>query len=237
MSPEALIAAMEATWPPARRRRLGPVLLREGQGGGKRVSAASVPGEWEQGDLDRAEAAMRAEGQAPLFQLLPGQAALDAALAARGYALVDPVLGYAAPVLALSATLPPMTAFAHWPPLEVAREIWAEAGIGAARVAVMARTEGAKAVILARENDRPAGVLFVAVCGPHAMVHALEVRAEARRQGVAGRMLQAAGTWAEAEGATELGLVVTVANAPARALYTKLGMREVPGYHYRELAR
>ena len=34
MTPEALIAAMEATWPPAGRVRLGPVLLREGQGGG-----------------------------------------------------------------------------------------------------------------------------------------------------------------------------------------------------------
>jgi GNAT superfamily N-acetyltransferase len=249
MTPAALIAAMDATWPSAGQERVGPVLLRGGQGGGqgggKRVSAASVVADWTPGDLDRAEAAMRARGQAPLFQLLPGQVALDQALATRGYALIDPVLGYAAPAALLAVMLagpmPPLAAFAHWPPLEIAREIWAEAGIGPARVEVMARAAGAKAVILARLGERPAGVLFVAMAGAlagsPAMVHALEVRPEARRAGVAALLLRAAATWAQAEGAAELSLVVTLANAPARALYARLGMTEVPGYHYREWTR
>jgi N-acetylglutamate synthase len=170
-----------------------------------------------------------------LFQLVSGQAALDADLAARGYALVDPVLGYAAAVAAVARALPPLSTFAHWPPLHIAREIWTEAGIGPARVAVMARAKGAKAVILARHADRPAGVLFVALSGAVVMVHALEVRPEARRKGVAGHLLQAAAAWAQAEGAADLGLVVTVANASARGLYAKLGMTEMAGYHYREL--
>ena len=235
MTPQALIEAMEATWPAAQRTELGPIVLRDGKGGGKRVSAASVLACWTQDDLDRAEAAMRKRGQAPLFQLLPDQTVLDAALAARGYALVDPVLGYTAPIADVTAPVPPLAAFPHWPPLEIACEIWAEAGIGLSRVAVMARAAGDKAVILARHDNRPAGALFVAVSGLHAMVHALEVRPEARRNGVAARLLQSAAAWADGAGAKHLALVVTKTNSPARALYAKLGMAEVAGYHYREL--
>ena len=239
MTPEALRAVREETWPPAGKIGFGPVMIRDGQGGGKRVSAASIRGDWTKCDLDRAETVMRDRGQAPLFQLLPDQQALDGEFAARGYALVDPVLGYAAPVASLVASLvapmPPLLTFPHWPPLEIARQIWAEAGIGPARVAVMERAAGAKAVILARQGDRPSGAVFVALSGAVAMIHALEVRPDARRKGVAGHLLLSAAGWAQAAGAAELGLVVTVANAPARALYAKLGMAEVSGYHYREL--
>ena len=234
MTPDDLIGVVEATWPPAGRQRLGAFLLRDGRGGGKRVSAASLVEDWTTPDLDAAEAAMQARGQAPLFQVLPGQEALDAALDARGYAVIDPVLSYAAPVAALAVPLPKLSAFAHWPPLEIAREIWAEAGIGPARIAVMERAEGAKAVILARHEDRPVGVTFVALSGAEAMVHALEVRPDARRKGVGGTLVAAAAGFAAEAGAQRLSLVVTEANGPARALYAGLGMREGPGYHYRE---
>ena len=235
MTPEALLFVMEETWPPAGQMGFGPVLIRDGQGGGKRVSAASIRGNWTKPDLDQAETVMRDRGQAPLFQLLPDQQALDGELSARGYALVDPVLGYTAPIASLAVPLPPLVTFPHWPPLEIARDIWAEAGIGPGRVAVMGRAVGSKVVILARQGDRPAGVLFVAVSEGSAMIHALEVRLEARRKGVAVQLLHSAATWALAVGAVDLCLVVTVANAPARALYAKLGMTELAGYHYREL--
>jgi len=39
MTPEVLARVMEETWPPAARWRLGPFTLRDGAGGGKRVSA------------------------------------------------------------------------------------------------------------------------------------------------------------------------------------------------------
>lgn len=232
----ALIQAMEATWPSAGQRRLGPVTLRQGQGGGKRVSAASVTGPWTGADLDRAAAAFRAQGEAPLFQVLPQQPALDAALQARGYALVDPVLFRAAPVPSLLRTLPPLSAFPHWPPLQIAATLWAEAGIGPARLAVMDRAQGAKTAILARSSDRPAGVAFVAIFGGIAMLHALEVRPTHRRQGVGARLLAAAAVWAADHGATDLALAVTKANGPACALYDSLGMTAVPGYHYRNLS-
>lgn len=231
MTPEELAAVMEATWPPARAWRLGPFLMREGAGGGKRVSAASLCGAWDAAALERAEAAM-AE---PLFLLRPGDEALDRALAERGYAVVDPVVAYAAPVGRLTGELPSLAAFPHWPPLEATRAVWAEGGIGPGRVAVMDRVAGAKAAILARSGDRPAGAGFVACHGEDAMVHAVEVRAGQRRQGAGRHLLTAAANWAAAQGATRLSLVVTERNLAARTLYDSAGMAIVGQYHYRAL--
>ena len=229
MTPALLAEVMEATWPPARRWPLGPFTLRDGAGGGKRVSAASAEGPFTAQDLDAAEAAM----PEPLFLIRPGDEALDAALDARGWRIIDPVIAYAAPVAALTAELPGLTAFPHWPPLEIARTLWAEGGIGPARIAVMDRVAGPKAALLGRSGDRPAGVAFVACHGDEAMVHALEVRDAYRRQGLGRSLLHAAANWAAKQGAARLSLVVTRQNAAARALYARLGMQDVGQYHYR----
>ncbi len=233
MTPQALYAVMEATWPPAAVHRTGPFCLRDGQGGGKRVSAATAEGAWEEGDLDAAEAGMAAMGQEPLFQIRAGEAALDAALAARGYRIVDPVVGYAAPLSAFAPPPGPMEAFAHWPPLQIAADIWADAGIGPARLAVMARARGPHVAILGRTGDRAAGAAFVALAGDVAMLHALEVPQTLRRQGTAHRILRAAAEWAQGAGASTLSLVVTEANEGARRLYASFGMQGVGHYHYR----
>lgn len=229
LAPGLLSEVMEATWPPLGRRALGPFTLRDGAGGGKRVSAASCSGGFSEADVAALEAAM-AE---PLMLIRDGDTALDAALAARGWAVVDPVVAYAAPVQALAADLPPLAAFPHWPPLEIGRAIWDEGGIGPARVAVMDRAAGPKAAILARAGDRPAGMAFVAVHGSEAMLHALEVRPDRRRRGVGRTLLHAAANWAALQGADRLSLVVTRQNAAARALYARLGMQTVGQYHYR----
>ena len=231
MTPLALTRAMEATWPPARTWRVGPFRLRDGAGGGKRVSAATVAGEWNAAELAAAEAAMAA----PLFIVGPQDGVLDGELEARGYRVVDPVLFYSC---AVAGVEPPawFTAFPHWPPLQMARDLWAEAHIGPERLAVMARVAGPKVVILGRSDDRPVGVVFAALAGECVMVHALEVAQPMRRRGVAQALLRAAADWGRQGGAMELALVVTEANAGARALYEKLGMRVVGGYHYRQKA-
>jgi GNAT superfamily N-acetyltransferase len=214
MDPQTLAEVMEATWPPAARQSCGPFLLRDGQGGGKRVSAATVEGPWQQDDLIRAEAAMGAHA---LFLIRAGDEFLDAALAARGYRVVDPVIAYEALVEDLIGEGPRrMTAFPHWPPMQIARQICA------------------KLVILGRANDRASGVAFVACHGAQAMLHALEVVPALRRQGSAQDMLRAAAGWALAQRAVSLSLVVTEANGPARALYARMGMHEVGRYHYRQ---
>ena len=95
MDPQTLAEVMEATWPPSAWQSFGPFLVRDGQGGGKRVSAATVEGPWQQDDLVRAEAAMGAHA---LFLIRAGDEVLDDALAARGYRVVDSVIDVVAPV-------------------------------------------------------------------------------------------------------------------------------------------
>jgi GNAT superfamily N-acetyltransferase len=236
MTGDVFTDAMEATWPPAATKPLGPWLLRDGKGGGKRVSAATLAGDFEAGSIADAEAAMRAAGTRPLFQLRPGDEALDAALAARGYAIVDPVVIYGARLAELPQTAPPlMTTFPHWPPLGIAVDLWAEGGIGPARLDVMHRVQGPKCAILGRNSDRAAGVAFVALHGRIAMLHALEVTPMMRRKGSARHILQSAIQWAQDHGATDIGLAVTTANTAARALYASFGMQVVGQYHYRQL--
>ena len=225
-------AAMAATWPPLAVHSAGPWAVGQGAGGGKRVSAAWAARDWGAGDIALAEAAQAALGQDKLFVIWPWDAALDAALAAEGYAKIEPVLAYTAPV---SAFAPPqrMTSFPHWPPLQIAKDIWADGGILGGRLAVMGRVSGPKTVVLGRTADRPSGAAFVALHGTTAMVHAVEVRESQRRKGAGRQLLAAAALWGAQQGADRLALAVTKANTAARALYASLGMQPVGEYHYR----
>ena len=236
MTQDALTLAMDATWPPAAVTRLGPWLLRDGKGGGKRVSAATLEGPFDPSSIAEAEAAMRGAGARPLFQLTDRDGALDTELALRGYAIVDPVVIYAVKLSELAGSSPPvMTTFPHWPPLGIAIDLWAEGGVGPARLDVMHRVQGAKCAMLARNSDRAAGVAFVAIHGTTAMLHSLEVTPSMRRKGSARHILQAAAEWAGGQGATDFGLAVTEANSAARPLYASFGMKVVGHYHYRQL--
>ena len=229
-----LLAAMEATWPPAARAEVGRWTIREGRGGGKRVSAATARGPVGADDIAEAEGAMRALGQASLVMIREGEAALDALLAVRGYAVVDPTDAFAAPLAALDLPAPPrLTAIPAWPPLAIQRELWAQGGIGPARLAVMERAPHPKTSLLARIDDRAAGTAFVALHDGLAMVHALEIHPRFRRQGLGRQVMAGAIHWARAQGAGDLGLLVTKANAAAQALYASLGLARVGQYHYR----
>ncbi len=234
MTPQDLSQVLDETWPAAAMHRVGPWAIREGRGGGQRVSAASAIAPVSEGDLGLAENAMRDLGQAPLFLIRRSDAALDAALAARGYGVHDPVVAFAADCATLAQLPPPMTTFAHWPPMAIAVDIWAMGGIGPGRLAVMQRVAGAKTAILSRANDRASGAAFVAMWGSTAMLHALEVAPPMRRQGSAHNILRAAAVWAQDQGARVLSLVVTQANQPACRLYASFGMAVVGQYHYRQ---
>ncbi len=61
-----LYDVIEATWPPASLTEVGPFTIRDGAGGGKRVSAATINQPVTADDLPIAEAAMQALGQAPI---------------------------------------------------------------------------------------------------------------------------------------------------------------------------
>ena len=280
----ALLRLLEATWPAAALHPCGPFVLRDGAGGGKRVSAATVMGAWSDADIARAEAAMRLHGtdtdtlydrgadhrsahgttaghisgagnsDQPLFRLgLPDDGALDAALAARGYARVDPTLLLIAPLNGPRAA-PAHPVYALWPPLMIQTEVWQADGITAPRRAVMDRVAGTKTALLGRLGDRPAGVAFIAMggdgaapgaddtlgapqrAGPNdqmAMMHALAVQAAHRRAGLGRSLVLGAMDWAHQAGAHWLALAVTEANTPALGLYAGLGFTPAGAYHYR----
>ncbi|MGB0855171.1 MAG: GNAT family N-acetyltransferase [Pikeienuella sp.] len=224
------LSALDATWPAAEICEVGDWHLRRGAGGGKRVSAASGTG-----DVEKAVTAMAEWGQVPLFQLWPGDEALDAELAARGYSVVDPVNIYAAPVAPLVDERSEVARILRLSsPIALAEDMWRDGGIGAERLAVMARAKGAKAYMMARLGDRPAAVGFAATAGAIAMVHAIETIPAQRRKGAGRMIVQAAARFARDEGAETLALAVTKANTAANALYQSLGMTVVSEYHYRQ---
>lgn len=231
---DALFAAIDGTWPAARQFRSGPWELREGQGGGKRVSAATAVDAVDESDIARAEAGMADLGQTPLFMLRDADDLLDDMLARRGYPIVDPVVVLTCPVARLTdQPIPPLTTFVIWEPLAIMAEIWAQGGIGPARLDVMRRA-GLKTAILARHGQRPAGTAFAAVHGDIAIVHAVEVLPEHRRAGLAGWMMRRAAFWAQEQGVAEMAVLCTKANVAALGLYSGLGFEPVARYHYRQ---
>jgi len=230
-----ILDVCEATWPPASVTTQGAWTIREGQGGGQRVSSATENWPTTEADLATAEKAMRALGQELIFQVRPGEEHLDEMLGQHGYALHDPVNIYAVPVTEILAhTKPPVSGFAIWPPMAIMHELWQSAGTSAGRIAVMQRAEGPKAALLGRTDDQPAGVAFVAMHDGIAMLHALEVMGHLRRRGTARNLLITAAEWAAENGAETLSLIVTQGNHAANPLYASLGMRLLGHYHYRK---
>ncbi|WP_209425086.1 GNAT family N-acetyltransferase [Pararhodobacter sp. SW119] len=238
MIPQAarLHAALEATWPPAARLPCGPFTLRDGGGGGKRVSAATLDRPFTPEALAAAEKAMRDRGARPLFMIRSGEDSLELALADRDYAVVDPTVFYVAPVATVAEPPRPVSLFECWPPLALQKQIWRAAGIGPERLAVMARASAPRTAFIARFQNRAAGVGFCALDTDIAMLHALEIEPAYRRQGVARRMIRGMADWAQAQGGAWFALAVTERNIAARGLYSALGMTEAGGYHYRQTA-
>lgn len=237
MTPTAqrLYAVCEATWPPVQRFAHGKWTLRDGAGGGKRVSAATAQGAIRDEDIADAEGAMEEIGQQPLFMIREEDAALDLLLEARGYHVIDPVMLYVLPIEKLTdVPLPRVTAFSIWEPLAIMREIWALGGIGPARLNVMARAK-IKTGIFARWKEKPAGVAFAGVHDGVCMVHAVEVLDHQRRMGVAQWMMRAAAFWGQRHGAKQIAVLCVQDNLPANRFYQTLGFAPAGRYHYRYL--
>lgn len=231
---EQLIEVCEVTWPAAAIHRTGAWVVRDGAGGGKRVSAATENWPTTEADLPTAEKAMRDIGMEPLFQIRTGDKHLDEMLEQHGYEIIDPVNIWVIPVAELTQDpLPPVSAFAMWPPLSIMTELWEAGGVDAARRAVMERADCTKTGLLARTDDTPAGVGFAGIHDGIAMVHALHVDPKLRRMGTGQNLLKQAAKWAQEQGADFLSLIVTQGNHAANPLYANLGMHLVGHYHYR----
>lgn len=238
-SPLPWYDVMEGTWPAANCRQHGIWTLREGSGGGSRVSATTLANPatgFSSADIEMAEREMRGVGQPRLFMIRKDETELDQALARRGYVIKDPVTIYACPAAELTdQPIPRVTVFSIWEPLAIMREIWAAGGIGEARLAIMDRAAGPKTSFLCRYRDKPAGAGFAAAHESVAMVHAIEIIPDQRRNGMGHWIMRAAAFWAVAQGAETLSVMCTAQNTAANALYASLGMRPVGEYHYRHL--
>jgi GNAT superfamily N-acetyltransferase len=231
---DPLYDVMEATWPPGAVLTCGKWTIREGQGGGKRVSAATANGPVQSQDLEAAERAMQVLGQTPLFMLRAGETELDALLDQAGYDVIDPVHLFQCPIATLTTERPPkVSIFDLWEPLHIQYDIWQAGGIGPPRWAIMARVKGAKTSLFGRWNNRPAATGFVAVHNRIAMVHAVEVLAHQRDQKVATWLMRAAAFWAADQGASQIAVLCTKANCAANGLYSSMGMQLSGFYHYR----
>lgn len=226
-----LYDVIDHTWPAKSTKPIDGWTIRQGAGGGSRVSATTGFG-----DVEIAEAEMRALGQPCLFMIRDGDDALDAQLAERGYIVKDPVTLYCAKTEQL-ATDRPETAmsFEVWPPLAVQKEVWEKGGIGPARLDVMDRAQCSKTSICGRIGEHPAGTAYVGIHNGTAMLHALETDPDFRRKGLGRQMIRAIAFWALENDADCLSLVVTRANHGANALYQSMGMTVVGHYHYRIL--
>jgi ribosomal protein S18 acetylase RimI-like enzyme len=234
-----LARAIAATWPPTRAVSIGPFLVPSTGGGGNRVTAARLSDVASDGtdvteaQIEAVARARSATGGEALFMVFGWQDALDRRLERAGYRGRDATDMLLGPVAGIAEAPPPVRCFETWPPLAITEEIWSDGGIGPDRLAVMHRAKGPKTTLLGRMGDRPAGAAFIAMDPPFAMLHALEIRPGARRQGLARLMVRAAAHWAEANGAEHLAVLVTRDNAAAQALYAGLGLGAVGRYHYR----
>lgn len=229
----ALRTALDVTWPAAGYARVGGIRIGRQPGGGKRLNAAWAASDWTEADVALAIDQQRSFGARPLFAVMDGDLPLTQALAARGMDDFEPTAILHAPISLLTdQPLPPMGAFAVWPPLAIQRELWVGAQIGPGRQAAIDRAPQPKAALLGRVKDRAAGVGFVGVCGPVAIVHALSVLPEFRRMGVAGWMMRRAAGFAAEKGADRIAVAVTRANTDALALYDSMGFTEAAGYRY-----
>lgn len=239
IDPEDIPAAIRATWPPARTETVGPFLVSDGAGGGNRVSAAQLADPASDGsrvskaDITEVLYWQRSIGGESIFMVFGGQTALDTLLKAEGFTTRDATNILATATADLAKPPPPVSCFETWPPLAVQEEIWADGGIGHARLNIMSRAEGPKTTLFGRINDKPAGTAFVALHDRIAMLHALDVAAFARRQGLARIMMGAAASWAADRGSDVFSVLVTQENAPAGRLYASLGMQAVESYWYR----
>lgn len=229
----AIARAFESSWPAAETRDSGALRSGRGHGAGGRVSSTlALSDGWRPADIEAAEAVHLAWGQRPMFRVADGDARLVDALRARGYLPENPTAIMACDCAALATPVPRMTTFAVWPPLAIQRDLWAAGGINPSRQAIMQGVDLPKTAILGRLHDRAAGAAFVAVDGPVAMIHAIEVAPQFRRQGLAGWMVRTAAHWAQEQGADRLALAVSRENTGARASYDRLGFTEIGAYTY-----
>ncbi len=216
-------------------------LLRFARGHTKRANSVNAlwPGRTAlEARIAHAEGHYRRHGLQPTFRLTPlSEPDLDALLAARGYRQLDPTIVMRVPVDRVAAG----AAQVRLQPSPLPDWLGAfgkTAGASSESRAILGEmlTRIVPAAAFAR-IDGPDGApcafgMGVAEAGEIGIFEMLTAAA-ARRKGHAARVIGALTDWGRAQGAHHAYLQVVADNAPARALYERLGFEPVYAYHYR----
>jgi GNAT superfamily N-acetyltransferase len=243
MSTPSDVAALERlaarSWRGLEEEPFGDWLLRAGAGFTGRANSALVVGD-PPGPLGAAVAEVgrwyAARGLRPQAQVpLPGSEAADAAFVAAGWTTVEDVLVLTAPLV-------------PWPAPDVAVHLAPapdEAWLAGYRYRGTPLPPVAHRILVAAEDPVFASVRLQPEPAPLAavargvlvedclVVTAVTVAEEARRRGLATAVMAALGAQARERGGRRCLLQVAEGNAPALALYARLGFTEHHRYHYR----
>lgn len=225
------MAAVRATWPPSRLDRIGPFDLPAERAGTRRATSARL----REGAVADAESIARVEEARPgtIFGTRDGaEDDLAALLSDRSYAESGGSTLMAGPLDALTGDLPPVSGFAHWPPLAICGALWDAHVNDAPRRAPAWRAADPKAAILLRLDDRAAGALFVAIHDAIAVCHMVLTLPRFRRRGLGLIGMGHAARWGRENGARHVALPVEANNTAALALYSRAGLVRRGGYRY-----
>jgi GNAT superfamily N-acetyltransferase len=228
------LQVLKDTWPPTKIINLDSWTIRISDGAGKRASAISLEGIWEEASFKRLKNLLKELDKSEIFIVYQSDSLFEKELNKRNYQVFDKSCVFEIAIAELIKTdAPPVTMFSIWPPLQIQKDLWNSNGIGWQRQAVMERATKPKTSILGRWNDNPVASAFVAKSGNVAFLHALVVDQNFRRQGVAQALMQHAGQWADNHNCARLMVVTTEANSAATSFYTSLEFQLVNKYHYR----
>jgi GNAT superfamily N-acetyltransferase len=197
--------------------------------------------------IERVESWYRERGRAALFQVGPcaSPAGLDAALAARGYAVEGAACFAAAPVLEVSARTaappsPSTSARVESSPSPAWLDLNASASRFAARfddfLGFITRLGSrCRFVTVHGEQGEPVASGLGIRSGQRLGIYAMLTAPSFRRRGAARSALHALAGSALESGLPELYLLFDQGNTAARTLYAQSGFREVYRYHYRSI--
>ncbi len=230
-----------ACWPDLGHERLDGWLLRFAAGHTKRANSVNVLHGDEQGLERRIEEAERrycGAGLRPVFRLTPlAESRLDAALAERGYGLVEPSLVKTAAMDQVAA-VDPAVVLAEGPDDSWLDGYAAASGLEAATRdalrAMLERIDGRPVYAMSSDEEGPLGFAMAVTHRGRVGFFDVLTLPRARRRGVARRIMQSLIAWSREEaGARSMWIQVVEANAPARALYRSMGFATFYAYHYR----
>ncbi len=242
----ALEEAAFASWPAEEVVALGPWRMRAMRGvTGRGNSTWAGPGAPPRGlpaAIEEVERFYAARGLPALFHLTSlSDPRLEPLLAARGYALVDPVSLQVADTERVAQLAPRAGVTARCD--SSLPEDWFEVSGRRGRFhgeasdvyrGLLARVDGRAGFASASaERAELAAVGLTVVAPPLAGVFSMLTLPEQRKRGLGAAVLGELARFALARGAQRLYLQVDRANAAAIALYARAGFREHHGYHYR----